>query len=114
MTKQPVGSLPPSKPPHRPAPPRRLVCAPAEMSLHDFADRASRNEESIMFQLLRLWRTSCHANTRRHSAGGRRDTTRFRPQLDTLEHRVAPATLTWTGSATQNWSNPNNWAEHTT
>ena len=37
--KRPVGSLPPSKPPTGPAPPRRSVCAAGTMCLHCNADR---------------------------------------------------------------------------
>ncbi len=34
---------------------------------------------------------------------------RFKPMLDVLENRLAPATLTWTGTGDSQWSSPANW-----
>src|SRR5262245_39351706 len=33
-----------------------------------------------------------------------------RPQLEALEDRCTPATFTWTGAASDLWSDPGNWA----
>src|SRR5438093_1129147 len=33
----------------------------------------------------------------------------YRPQIELLENRLAPATHTWTGAVSNLWSNDNNW-----
>ncbi len=38
----------------------------------------------------------------------------FRPRLEPLEDRLAPATFTWTGALSTLWSDPGNWAESRT
>ena len=48
------------------------------------------------------------------SPGRCRDTRRlcrFRPELEVLEYRLAPAVHTWTGGASNLWSNNANWSE---
>src|SRR4051812_20186982 len=45
---RPVGSLPPSKPPTGPAPPRRSVCAPGTMSLHPIAGRIPEGDDHVV------------------------------------------------------------------
>src|SRR5262245_15918066 len=35
---------------------------------------------------------------------------RYRPCLEALEDRCTPATFTWTGAASNLWSDPGNWA----
>jgi autotransporter-associated beta strand protein len=50
---------------------------------------------------------------RRHGRGARPPAL-ARPLLESLEDRLAPATLTWTGAASANWSDPANWLEGTT
>jgi autotransporter-associated beta strand protein len=53
-----------------------------------------------------------HVGTPRRRPALRRPPSR--PQLEPLEDRLAPATLTWSGGASQLWSNPDNWVEHIT
>jgi autotransporter-associated beta strand protein len=68
-----------------------------------------------MSPFLRLWTNARHASATRQAAAKRRPRARFRPHLEPLEDRLAPATLTWTGAAGNFlWSDPRNWAEGTT
>lgn len=52
---------------------------------------------------LRFWSSS------RSTSSAARRKPRFRLELDALEDRFAPATLTWTGAVNNLWSNPANW-----
>src|SRR5262245_48286455 len=79
--KWPAGSLPLSKPPAGPAPPRRPVCALGTMSLRLIADRG----DSLMFS---TWFATSTNGKRRSS---RR---RFVPRLELLEGRALPSTFT--------------------
>lgn len=67
-----------------------------------------------MSSLLRLWKTARHASANQQARKKRRPQLHFRPRLESLEDRLAPATLlTWTGAAgNTSGADPNNWAEH--
>src|SRR5262245_23467713 len=78
---RPAGSLPPSKPPAGPAPPRRSVCAPDAMSPHHLADRGDGLMSFTWFAA---------------SSRGKRRTSRqhFVPRLEPMEDRTVPSTFT--------------------
>jgi autotransporter-associated beta strand protein len=62
--------------------------------------------------LLSLWRRRVNPTTRSRQRGHRPDVrfqARRRLQLEALEERMAPATHTWTGAASNLWSNNANW-----
>src|SRR5438132_6058143 len=92
-----MGSLPPSKPPTGPAPPRRSVCAPGTMSLHCIADQPGKGDSTMQF-------TSWLRNLRSTLAPGRmeRGHRRQRPGrgpatrrlvLEQLEDRSLPSCM---------------------
>src|SRR5262249_42884601 len=62
-----------------------------------------------MSPLLRFWRNTRRATATRRAPASRR-AARFRPRLEPLECRLAPATLTWTGAVSELWSDYRNWA----
>ena len=72
-----------------------------------------------MVPLLRLWKNALHASATRRATRNHRPRARFRPLLESLEDRLAPAgMLFWTGSAdiasggTNNlWSTAANWMD---
>src|SRR5882724_9235511 len=67
-----------------------------------------------MFRADRILARWLHGSKKRHaprSQAGRRRGKTFLPQVETLEARLAPATLTWTGlGTTNNWSQAANWS----
>jgi autotransporter-associated beta strand protein len=67
-----------------------------------------------MSPLLRLWKNALHALAAQQATAKRHPRARVDPRLEPLEDRLAPATLFWTGAASQFWSDPNNWAQHMT
>jgi autotransporter-associated beta strand protein len=64
-----------------------------------------------MSPLLRLWKNAWHASASRRAPVKRRPQTRFRPRLETLEDRLAPATHVWNGFNSDSWSDPGNWSQ---
>jgi autotransporter-associated beta strand protein len=95
-----------------PALPGRSVCAPGGF-FHWTADRTSVLEGHSMFlNSLRKWtkRKSSAVRQGRRAATPRKQS--FRPRLEALEDRLAPATHNWTGLSTDssNWSDAANWA----
>ena len=65
-----------------------------------------------MSPLLRFWKNIRRATATRRTPANRRATTRFRPRLEALEDRLAPAVLVWTGATNNSlWSDPGNWEE---
>src|SRR6266542_564155 len=91
--KRPVGSLPPSKPPTGPAPPRRSVCAPGTMSLHYIADQSSQGVSSMrMSSWLRSARSLfVPAGTKKAHGTMRAPLARLR--VEPLEDRTVPSTF---------------------
>jgi hypothetical protein len=54
-----------------------------------------------MFPFLRFGKNARHGPPPRRAPARGRPPTRFRPHLEPLEDRLAPATLTWTGAASE-------------
>src|SRR5262249_45263946 len=90
------GSLPPSKPPAGPAPPRRSVCAPAAMSPHCIADQLRMGEPTMSFH---SWLQNLRSalapgrGQRRHGRRGRLRAATHRLNIEPLEDRSVPAFL---------------------
>ncbi|MBL8798724.1 MAG: autotransporter-associated beta strand repeat-containing protein, partial [Planctomycetia bacterium] len=64
-----------------------------------------------MFSLTR-WLSSNAQNAQRRAAQRPRPTIKrqlFRPGLEDLEHRITPATITWSGALSSDWNVPGNW-----
>src|SRR5262249_46799297 len=92
-TRRPVGSLPSSKPPTGPAPPRRSVCAPAAMSRHSIADQPGKGERTMSFHswLQNLRSTLARGRGPRHPRRRRSlGAAPHRPSLEVLEDRLPP------------------------
>src|SRR6516165_1343409 len=127
LERRPVGSLPPSKPPTGPAPPRRSVCAPGTMSLHCIADQSAIGEPPMLFtSWLRTPRPAltpdrAERSSRRRQSGRGRGPRRL--ILKQLEDRSLPSgtvslapsepapqlvgeAITWTATATDCGANP--------
>src|SRR5262245_49171960 len=64
-----------------------------------------------MSLLLRFWRNSRRATATRPTPANRRPPARFRPRLEALEARLAPATHVWQGALSSSWSDARNWIE---
>ena len=65
---------------------------------------------SIIAMLRRVW--TARASRKRAQGSKRRDSHRstFRPLVDLLEDRLAPAAVLWSAPAGGNWDNPGNWS----
>src|SRR5262245_47620257 len=84
--RRPVGSLPPSKPPTGPAPPRRTVCAPRGPS-SSYRRPPPRGRRPML--LNRLFRSS-----KPRPADAPRSCWAARPSLEALGDRVVPSSFT--------------------
>jgi hypothetical protein len=67
-----------------------------------------------MSRNLRFWKNSPQLPPARRTPSRCRATTQFRPQLEPLEDRLTPVTLTWFGTKSESWSDPRNWLEGVT
>src|SRR5437016_14442198 len=98
-----MGSLPPSKPPTGPAPPRRSVCAPATMSPHCIADQPGKGERTMSFhRWLQVLRSALATGRgqRQHRRRGSPRAATLRPNLEVLEDRTLPSFAAPVGYAT--------------
>src|SRR5262249_54383441 len=63
-----------------------------------------------MFPLRRFWKNITPEPANRQAAAKRRSRTGFRPHLEPLEDRLAPATHVWSGAFSSLWSDDRNWS----
>src|SRR5262249_20801977 len=102
--------------------PRRSVCAPGRMALPWYHSRLDRvtfsppTQEPAMFRTLfgsqwtrRLVARKSPVVARRRGAAPRGKTL-FRPRLEPLEDRLAPAMHVWSGAVSELWSDSRNWS----
>ena len=89
-----MGSLPPSKPPTGPAPPRRSVCAPGRCPRHSIADQPGKGERTMSFH---SWLQNLRSalapgrGQRQHRRRGSPRAATHRLNLEVLEDRCLPS-----------------------